>query len=135
MDNQIRHLEMIQAVINRMASNSFVLKGWAVTLVAGIFALSSKNSQYIFFLVTYIPLIVFWFLDTYYLQLENKYRNLYDKVRCLGDDKIDFSMKITEDLLSQKTAYYKCFFSAIEFWFYFPTAILVAIIMLIILLK
>ena len=32
-DNKIKHLEMVQDVIKRMASNSFILKGWAVTLV------------------------------------------------------------------------------------------------------
>ena len=41
MDKKINHLQMIQGVISRMASNSFALKGWAVTLVAGIFALAS----------------------------------------------------------------------------------------------
>lgn len=35
-DHKVSHLEMIQGVINRMAGNSFALKGWAVTLVAGI---------------------------------------------------------------------------------------------------
>ena len=38
MDNKIKHLELIQGIINRMAGNSFMLKGWAVTLVAGIFS-------------------------------------------------------------------------------------------------
>ena len=37
MENKIKHLEIIQGVINRMAGNSFALKGWAVTLVAGTF--------------------------------------------------------------------------------------------------
>ena len=36
MDKKLKHLELVQSVINRMASNSFMLKGWAVTLVAGI---------------------------------------------------------------------------------------------------
>jgi len=34
MENKVKHLEMIQAVIARMATNSFMFKGWAVTLVA-----------------------------------------------------------------------------------------------------
>jgi hypothetical protein len=67
---KIRHLEMIQAVINRMANNSFMLKGWAVTLVAGVFALSANDANKIFFLVAYIPIVLFWFLDSYYLQIE-----------------------------------------------------------------
>ena len=51
MENKLKHLEMIQGIINRMASNSFALKGWSVTLVAGIFALSSKDANEICILV------------------------------------------------------------------------------------
>jgi len=31
MENKIKHLEMLQNVIARMASNSFIIKGWSVT--------------------------------------------------------------------------------------------------------
>lgn len=119
---------MIQEIIKRMASNSFLLKGWSITLVAAIFALAAKDSNQKFFLITYIPLIIFWMLDTYYLQQERKYRNLYDKVRNLEDEEIDFSMKITSDLLSDKTTYVKCFLSISECIFYLPTVILVGIV-------
>jgi hypothetical protein len=34
-----KHLELIQAVISRMAGNSFLLKGWSVTLAAALLAL------------------------------------------------------------------------------------------------
>lgn len=60
MEKKLKHLEMIQNIINRMANNSFLLKGWAVTLVAGIFALSNKEADKIYFLVAYIPVLVFW---------------------------------------------------------------------------
>ena len=36
MESKLKHLEMIQAVINRMASNSFVFKGWSVSIIAGL---------------------------------------------------------------------------------------------------
>lgn len=52
-----------------MAGNSFLLKGWAVTLIAGIFALSSNDTDKLYFLVAYIPILVFWALDSYYLCL------------------------------------------------------------------
>lgn len=69
-ESKLKHLEMIQGIINRMASNSFALKGWAVTLVAGIFALASKDTDKIYFLIAYVPIVVFWFLDSYYLLQE-----------------------------------------------------------------
>lgn len=125
MENKVKHLEMINGIINRLGSDSFKLKGWSVTLAAGIFALSSKDSKYVFFLVVYVPLIVFWILDTYYLQLERKYRNLYDKVRQLEEKDIDFSMNLTKDLFTEKTRFFRCFFSVSEIIFYLPTAALV----------
>lgn len=132
MENKVKHLEMIQGIINRMASNSFVLKGWAITLIAGFFALSNKDSNKMFFLIAYIPLIIFWGLDTHYLKLERKYRNLYDKVRMLNNDKIDFSMKITDKELTEKIPFANCFFSLIEIGFYLPTAVLILVVIILI---
>ncbi len=43
--NQIKHLEMIEAVIERLSKNSFQLKGWAMTLVTAIIALSAKDAD------------------------------------------------------------------------------------------
>lgn len=96
-ENKLKHLEMIQGIINRMASNSFALKGWAVTLVAGIFALASKDSDKIYFLIAYVPIVVFWFLDSYYLLQEKLFRSLYGKVRQLPENKIDFDMNTKKD--------------------------------------
>ena len=39
MEKKLKHLEFIQNAINRMASNSFIIKGWCITLIVGLFAL------------------------------------------------------------------------------------------------
>lgn len=78
---KLKHLEFIQGIITRMANNSFMLKGWAVTLVAGIFALSSKDSDQLYSIISIIPVIAFWGLDSYYLLQERLYRSLYNKVK------------------------------------------------------
>ena len=127
MEKKLKHLEMVQGVINRMANNSFMLKGWAVTLVAGIFALSGEATDKLYFLVAYIPIIVFWGLDTYYLLQERLYRSLYDKVRTIDEDDIDFSMKATtEEFNSNRNCYCGCFFSGTELGFYLPLALVCA---------
>ena len=36
MESKIRHLEMIQGVINRLSTNSFLLKGWSLSLITGL---------------------------------------------------------------------------------------------------
>ena len=56
-DKKMKHLEMIEGIIERMGSNSFQLKGWAVTLVSVIGALSAQGSDKRFFLLSFIPLI------------------------------------------------------------------------------
>lgn len=61
MDNKLKHLELIQGVINRMASNSFKLKGWAVTLASGIFAWQVKNQIKCIFLLLMYRLLFFGF--------------------------------------------------------------------------
>lgn len=73
-------------------TNSFLLKGWSVVLVAALFALSAQNSDVSFIFLAYIPAVIFWGLDGYFLWQEGVYRKLYDQVRLMGGDQIDFSM-------------------------------------------
>lgn len=125
MEKKIKHLEMIQGIINRMASNSFALKGWAVTLVAGIFALSSKDADKMYFLVAYIPIIVFWCLDAYYLLQERLFRSLYGKVRKLRESEIDFNMDTSlPEFKVPQNNYLSCLTSKTELGFYFPLALI-----------
>jgi uncharacterized membrane protein YqaE (UPF0057 family) len=92
MDNKLKHMEMIQNVISRMAGNSFLLKGWSVVLVSALFALAAKDANIALVLLAYFPAIIFFILDAYFLWQERLFRGLYDYVRLLPDDKIDFSM-------------------------------------------
>ena len=95
MESKTKHLELIQGVINRLSTNSFLIKGWSVVLVSALFALSAGNSNPAFLFLAYIPALVFWGLDGYFLWEERKFRKLYDRVRTLDDSAIDFSMDTT----------------------------------------
>lgn len=86
------HLVMIQAVINRLSNNSFLLKGWSVVLVSGLFALGGKEGKPLFVYIAYFPCIVFWGLDGYFLWQERLFRGLYDEVRAKGSGEVTFSM-------------------------------------------
>lgn len=99
MDRKLKHLDFIQGVINRLSTNSFLLKGWSVVLISALFALSAGNSNVKFIILAYIPAVAFWGLDGYFLSLERAYRKLYEKVRVLNADEIDFSMN-TGDMQS-----------------------------------
>ena len=89
---KIAHLQMIQAVITRMAGNSFLIKGWSITLVAALFALAAANTNELFVYLAYFPTFMFWALDAYFLRQERLFRKLYDHVRTTEDGPVDFSM-------------------------------------------
>lgn len=90
--NKHKHLEFIQASINRMSGNLFLLKGWSITLIAGLFALAAKDTNKAYVLIAYFPLFVFWTLDGYFLSMERRFRALYEHVRKLDEAAIDYSM-------------------------------------------
>lgn len=77
-DFMIKELEITQGIINRMAYNSFIIKGWTITLVVATLLL--KGDKYNTF-IAFIPIVVFWFLDAYFLRLERLYRRLYNWVK------------------------------------------------------
>ena len=95
MDNKHTHLNMIQGIINRLSHNSFLLKGWSVVLISAMFALATNDSQILFVYLAYFPAVTFWFLDAYFLKQERLYRQLYDHVRMMKEESIDFSMNAT----------------------------------------
>ena len=127
MENKIKHLEMIENIIERMGSNSFQLKGWAVTLVTVIGALAARETDRRFFLLAFIPLIAFWGIDAFYLQSERKYKELYKEVRAKKEEEIDFDMT-TENIHTCHTCYWRCVWSKTEAWFYGSISIAVLIL-------
>jgi uncharacterized membrane protein len=56
---------MIQEIIDRMARNSFALKGWTVTVVAALLGLASADSNRGFALIAVYVVVIFAVLDAY----------------------------------------------------------------------
>jgi len=131
MDRKIKYLEMIQSVINRMANNSFLLKGWSVVLVSALFVVGAKNSTISFILLAYFPTLAFWILDGYFLWQERLYRKLYDRVRETNEEKIDFSMD-TSSVINEVNPWYKIVFSKTLSIFYGTILGAILIVMLIV---
>jgi hypothetical protein len=90
---KLKHLEFIQAVIARMATNSFLFKGWAITIAAALSAFAAVNSRRALLAITLISTIMFWGLDGYYLWLERCFRKLYQKVALTSEADINFAME------------------------------------------
>lgn len=92
-ESRIRYLEAIQRVIDRLSNTSFILKGWAVSLVAGLMALAASGTNQGYVLVAYIPTVVFWLLDAYFLMMERQYRNIFEENMDLSQEVKCFTLK------------------------------------------
>jgi len=92
MEISVAYLQMLQAVITRMASNSFFLKGWSVTIVSALFALAADKANVFFVYLAYFPVVMFWVLDGYFLRQERLFRKLYETAIARVKDEPSFSM-------------------------------------------
>ena len=77
----LKHLEFIQAVITRLANNSFLMKGWALTVAGAFYGFAVKGTSWEVAATGLMPVLVFWGLDGYFLRQERLFRGLYDQVR------------------------------------------------------
>ena len=120
------HFKIIQNTINRLASNSFLIKAWTITLIGSISILTFSILNTIIFTVLIGIVIVFWILDSYYLKMERLYRELYqdnvDKFNTLDrrNEILLFDMKT--EIYKNKVKLVKVIFSKTESLFYLSLA-------------
>lgn len=86
-DQLHKEIDLIQAIIIRMAQNSFQVKTWLIGILSAliafekdaIFAQAGANKalaiQMNLFL--FLPIFCFWYLDAFFLSTEKLYRELY----------------------------------------------------------
>ena len=72
------HLTILQAVIQRMATNSSSSKAWCITLVSAILVVVADKGRPQYAWLALIPTTLFFVLDAYYLGLERGFRNAYN---------------------------------------------------------
>jgi hypothetical protein len=98
-ENRQAHLEMIQGVINRMGSNSFSVRAWAIGLMTGLVALGGDRiTQPAVLASTTLGVLLLWYLDAFYVRQERLFRRLFDDARggTLKASEGAFSMSVTE---------------------------------------
>lgn len=69
---------MIQSVISRQASNSFIAKGWALTASLALYGFAVEKDRAGLALLGLLSVTVFWVLDAYFLRQERLFRCLYN---------------------------------------------------------
>ena len=78
-------LQMIQAIIARLAGNSAALKGFAVTIATALLGIAINTHRTSYAWLAAYPVIILGLLDAYYLALERSYRKLYNEAAGDGD--------------------------------------------------
>ena len=76
-----KEIDLIQSCITRMAQNSFMVKGWLISILAVVFALLPEKVNLRFLcLLGFIIIFCFWYLDGFFLKAERLYRWKYEWV-------------------------------------------------------
>ena len=114
----IKHLEMIQGVVNRLAYNSFLIKGWSMTILAAalLFITKIQDQQNYIILSFLFPIVGFWLLDGYFLWQERLFRGVYNDVR--KQSETDFGMNIPAQMKKPKCKWYQATLSVTLLVFY-----------------
>lgn len=128
-EGKLEYLQMIQEPICRMSTISAIFKGFAATIVAGIAALTYCEVNVLILGLSFVPVVVFAFLDIYYLKIEKKYRFLYEQVRT-GAHEVNFSMQLTENNSIAKSRVWDCIKSP-SIWLFYPVMFIILIIVFI----
>ena len=74
----LKYIDILQSCITRMANNSEKCKTWCITIVAALIALCLKGEQEKYSWLIFIPIFSLWFLDAFYLYLEQEFRLIYN---------------------------------------------------------
>jgi hypothetical protein len=129
----VEELKIVQDIIKRMALNSFLIKGWTITLVVATLLLKGEKFQVF---IAFIPILVFWYLDAYFLWLERLYRRLYDWIRTnrLNTDEYLFDMNYRRFIKDEQSRF-RIMFSLTLGWFYGSILVLTLIYVFLILAK
>ena len=107
-DNLVEELNLIQTQIQRMAGNSFIVKGWYTTFMSAfIVYIFTKNDFSLIFLGVILTLGCFIY-DCYFLYLENRYREKYSWVISnIDNDNFLFNLDPYEEEMLNKPVLWK----------------------------
>jgi hypothetical protein len=128
----IKHLEMTQGIINRLANNSFLIKGWSMTILSAamLFIARVENINPVYLTLSFvIPVIGFWVLDGYFLWQERLFRGIYNDIR--NKDDSDFKMDIAAQLKKTNNKWRNATFSITLNIFYFTELSFLGVVALI----
>ena len=115
-DDKCKNLEFIQGVINRLSSNAFLFKGWFITIIGAVATAMLTTENYNLLWLIFGTVLLFWFIDAYYLMLERCYCKLFSQVAKTDAEKITYDMNVQPFI--SFTAWYSAFRRPVMLMFY-----------------
>jgi hypothetical protein len=79
---RVMHLEMLQAIVARMAGYGMSFKRLCITVTTAVCGFGITLHRPLVILFALFPVIAFAILDTQCLRVERRFRQLYDPLRC-----------------------------------------------------
>ncbi|MGK3191557.1 hypothetical protein [Enterobacter soli] len=133
---KVASLASLQSIIARMASNSQLMKTWAITIVTGFIAIKSTFGGLgsISYMVPFLLCLSFSYLDSYYLSQERIFRDVYNKQAKIpvgsNINYLDFKDLIVECSKQEKNSVKSCIKSPSVIYFYIPMVIIATVILI-----
>ena len=117
---------IIQGIIKRKSNHSFLIKGWTVSLIVATLILQGQKPHV---LISFIPLLAFWFLDAHYVQRIKRYKNLYkwNIEHRLDTEEYMFDININDRFGKTVPSRPELMFSEKLIWFYGALFVLTAV--------
>ena len=112
----VEHLKMTQAIINRLANNCVLVKGWSMTIILAAMVLITKHEIQSPYFVSVLLILPVWILDGYFLWQERLFRKVYGEVRVQSDT--DFEMNPMKHKNVPKCSWLSAILSPTLFIFY-----------------
>jgi hypothetical protein len=78
---RVKHLDMVQTVVGRMATQSATLKNYSITVTTAVCGFAVSLERPWVASLALLPIVIFGLLDTQYLRLERQFRSLFDLIR------------------------------------------------------
>lgn len=120
-DLRVKHLEMVQGLITRMAGYGASFKSYCITVVTAVVGFALTLHRPAVAALALLPVLAFASADAQYLRVERRFRDLFNLIRKEGWETIP-----TFDI-NLRSAPAQSYVSAITSWsivgFYAPLAI------------
>ena len=96
-DQKIKHLEMLQRVIERTAGESARMKQFCLASIAALASTASALDASALAVIAALLTLIFWALDAKYLCQERWFRETYDSVR-KSSETVDFNLNPSNEV-------------------------------------